>query len=104
MALKQSLRRLDLMFCGKSDCEFLAILSETSAEVAEIVAQRVQKSFSRQLEKLNYKNKDKNQLFIGSATYPTNATHGLGLIEMSRDALTQAESSSKGFVGYNLTK
>lgn len=104
VALKQSLRRLDLMFCGQQDCEFIAILTETSAEVAEIVAQRVQKSFARQLEKAEINSKGKNILFIGSASYPTNATHGHGLLEMSREALAQAEKEEKEFVSYSLNE
>lgn len=104
IALKQSLRRLDLMFCAESDCEFLAILTETSAQVAEIVSQRVQKSFAKQLEKTNLFNKETRILFIGSASYPTHATHGHGLIEKSREALTQAESEDKDFVSYNLNE
>jgi GGDEF domain-containing protein len=92
------------MFCGQQDCEFIAILTETSAEVAEIVAQRVQKSFARQLEKAEINSKGKNILFIGSASYPTNATHGHGLLEMSREALAQAEKEEKEFVSYSLNE
>ncbi|MFZ5949709.1 MAG: diguanylate cyclase domain-containing protein [Candidatus Rifleibacteriota bacterium] len=101
IALKQSLRRLDLMFCGETDCEFIAILTETSAQVAEIVAQRVQKSFAKQVEKTNVLNSDKKILLIGSATYPSHATHGHGLIEKSREALSQAESENRDFVSYS---
>ncbi len=102
VALKQSLRRLDLMFCAESDCEFFAILTETGAQVAEIVAQRVQKSFAKQIEKTNLDNKQRI-LFIGSASYPTHATHGHGVVEKSREALTQAENEDKDFVSYGHT-
>ncbi len=102
VALKQSLRRLDLMFCAESDCEFFAILTETSAQVAEIVAQRVQKSFAKQIEKTNLDNKQRI-LFIGSASYPTHATHGHGVVEKSREALIQAEGEDKDFVSYGPT-
>jgi len=101
IALKQSLRRLDLMFCGESDCEFTAILTETGTQVAEIVAQRVQKSFAKQMEKTNVLNSDKKFLLIGSATYPSHATHGHGLVEKSREALAQAEAENRDFVSYS---
>lgn len=102
VALKQSLRRLDLMFSGATECESMAILTETSSEVAEIVAQRVQKSFTKQVEKSELTYKDTKMLFIGSATYPTDATHGDGLLEKSREALLQAEKDNKEFVSYSL--
>lgn len=104
ISLKQSLRRLDLMFCGDSEVEFLAILTETSAQVAEIVAQRVQKSFAKQIEKTKFYSSDEKILFIGSATYPTHATHGLGLLEKSREALINAENDKKDFVSYSLNE
>lgn len=104
IALKQSLRRLDLMFCGQQDCEFLAILNETGKEVAEIVAQRVQKSFTKQLEKLEINNDNNRILFIGSATYPTDATHGHGLSEKSYEALKKAEKEDKAFVSYDINQ
>lgn len=97
-ALKQSLRRLDLMFCGENDGEFLAILTETSAEVAEIVARRVQKTFAKQNEKFNFSNNLK--MFIGSAAYPTDATHGAGLLEKSRESLNQAIRQNVDFTAY----
>ncbi|GAB4279408.1 MAG: hypothetical protein Kow0029_23260 [Candidatus Rifleibacteriota bacterium] len=104
LALKQSLRRLDLMFCGENECEFLAILTETSAAVAEIVAKRVQKSFAKQIEKTEIDSKDEKILFIGSATYPVDATHGLGLLEKSREAMLQAEKEGREFVSYSLNE
>jgi predicted phosphodiesterase len=70
--------------------------------VAEIVAQRVQKSFAKQIEKTNLDNKQRI-LFIGSASYPTHATHGHGVVEKSREALTQAENEDKDFVSYGHT-
>ncbi len=101
-ALKQSLRRLDLMFCGEQNTDFYAILTETSAQVAEIVAKRVQKSFAKRLEKLEISNKDNLKLFIGSASYPEHATHSHGLLEKSQEALAQAEQDDKEFVSYKL--
>jgi len=99
-ALKQSLRRLDLMFCGKTDGEFLAILTETSAEVAEIVAKRVQKTFAKQNEKFDFINSSNLKMFIGSAAYPVDATHGAGLLEKSRESLNQAINENVEFKSY----
>ncbi|MBU1109591.1 MAG: diguanylate cyclase [Candidatus Riflebacteria bacterium] len=99
-ALKQSLRRLDLMFCGKNDGEFLAILTETGAEVAEIVAKRVQKTFAKQNEKFDFINSSELKMFIGSAAYPANATHGDGLLEKSRESLNQAINENVEFKAY----
>ncbi|MGM0600995.1 MAG: diguanylate cyclase domain-containing protein [Candidatus Rifleibacteriota bacterium] len=104
VALKESLRRLDLMFCGQQDCEFIAILNETGKEVAEIVASRVQKSFAKQLEKFEINNEKNRILFIGSATYPTDATHGHGLMEKSGEALKKAEEEDKAFVSYDINQ
>jgi diguanylate cyclase (GGDEF)-like protein len=101
-SLKQSLRRLDLMFCGEQNADFYAILTETSAQIAQIVAKRVQKSFAKQLEKLEISNKDNLKLFIGSASYPENATHSHGLLEKSQEALSQAEQGNEEFVSYKL--
>ena len=100
-ALKQSLRRLDLMFCGKNEGEFLAILTETSAEVAEIVAKRVQKTFAKQNEKFDFINSTSLKMFIGSAAYPADATHGAGLLEKSRESLNQAINENVDFKSYN---
>ncbi|PKL48130.1 MAG: hypothetical protein CVV42_10750 [Candidatus Riflebacteria bacterium HGW-Riflebacteria-2] len=99
-ALKQSLRRLDLMFCGKNEGEFLAILTETSAEVAEIVAKRVQKTFAKQNEKFDFIKSSNLQMFIGSAAYPVDATHGAGLLEKSRESLNQAINENVEFKSY----
>lgn len=102
-ALKQSLRRLDLMFCGQSDGEFLAILTETGAEVAEIVASRVQKTFAKQNEKFDFISSSNLKMFIGSAAYPSDATHGAGLLEKSRESLNQAINENVEFKSYGAT-
>lgn len=99
-ALKQSLRRLDLMFCGQHDGEFLAILTETSAEVAEIVARRVQKTFAKQNEKFDFISSSNLKMFVGSAAYPSDATHGAGLLEKSRESLNQAINENIEFKSY----
>ena len=99
-ALKQSLRRLDLMFCGEHDGEFLAILTETGADVAEIVAKRVQKTFAKLNEKFDFINNSELKMFIGSAAYPADATHGAGLLEKSRESLNQAINENVEFKAY----
>jgi len=101
IALKNSLRRLDLMFCGENDGEFAAILTETSIQVADTVARRVQKSFAKQNEKLDFISKHNLKMAIGSATYPTDATHGAGLLEKSLEAAAAAVSSETGIASYS---
>lgn len=101
LALKQSLRRLDLMFCGASEGQFLAILTETGVQVASIVAQRIQKTFAKLNEKFDFISKHDLTMIIGSATYPAHATHGQGLLEKSGDACHEAESLESGFKAYS---
>jgi GGDEF domain-containing protein len=103
IALKQSLRRLDLMFAGETEHEFLAILTETGSEVSKIVAGRIQKSFAKYLEKEDIDTKAL-KLHIGSASYPTNATHGHGLLEKSKDSMQQAINENLEFYAYNLNE
>lgn len=101
LALKQSLRRLDLMFCGQNDGQFLAILTETGVQVAAIVAQRIQKTFAKLNEKFDFISKHDLAMIIGSATYPTDATHGQGLLEKSNDSCHEAENIATCFKAYN---
>lgn len=100
-SLKQSLRRLDLMFCGEREGEYLAILTETGVQVAGIVAQRVQKSFAKLSEKNDFLSKNGIVIKIGAATYPTDATHGQGLLEKSRESLLEADTAESGFKAYS---
>ena len=101
IALKNSLRRLDLMFCGENDGEFIAILTETGVQVSCTVAARIQKSFAKQNEKLDFISKNSLKLLIGSATYPTDATHGAGLLEKSLEARSSAADSQTGIASYS---
>lgn len=101
MALKQSLRRLDLMFCGAGEGEFIAILTETGVKVATVVAQRIQKAFAKHNKKADFINKASIGLVIGAATYPTDATHGAGLLEKSSEACNQAGVSGTGIASYS---
>ncbi len=100
-ALKQSLRRLDLMFCGHSKGEFLAILTETGVGVAQNVATRIQKSFAKSNEKLDFISKHNIVMVIGAATYPVDATHGQGLQEKSLEAMKQAVEKNISFTSYS---
>lgn len=104
MALKQSLRRLDLMFCGAGEGEFIAILTETGVKVATIVAQRIQKAFAKHNEKADFINKAGINLLTGAATYPTDATHGAGLLEKSAEACDKAGASGTGIASYSETQ
>ena len=101
VALKQSLRRLDLMFCGETEGHFLAILTETGIETAEIVAARIQKTFAKQTEKVDFISSHKIVIQIGSATYPIDATHGMGLLEKSLESLAGAKETKTGFKAYS---
>ncbi len=100
-SLKLSLRRLDLMFCGGRESEFLAILTETNQEVAEIVAGRITKTFAKQIQKFDFIKEEKQLLHIGGATYPTDATHGDGLLEKSQEALKAASEKNIAYASYD---
>ena len=100
-ALKQSLRRLDLMFCGKKESQFIAILTETSEEIAEIVGKRIHKAFQKQTQKFDFIKNTENILNIGASSYPTDATHGNGLLEKSQEALNEAKEKTQSFASYN---
>jgi GGDEF domain-containing protein len=100
-ALKQSLRRLDLMFCGKKESQFIAILTETSEEIAEIVGKRIHKAFQKQTQKFDFIKNPENILNIGASSYPTDATHGNGLLEKSQEELNEAKEQNLNFASYN---
>jgi len=100
-SLKQSLRRLDLMFCGEHAGEYLAILTETGVQVAGIVAQRIQKSFAKLNEKNDFISKNSVSVRIGAATYPADATHGQGLLEKSHESMLEADNTESGFKAYS---
>ena len=89
-SLKQSLRRLDLMFCGDSEEQFMAVLTETGIDASFIVAQRIQKYFIKNLENNLYKKIDVVKMHVGFASYPSDGMLGQGIIEKSLEALKQA--------------
>lgn len=99
-ALKLSLRRLDLMFCGKNEESFIAILTETDVNSAELVGKRIQKSFAKLMEKHDFYTEADKKLIIGSATYPGDATHAQGLYDKSLEALERAMESGEAYVPY----
>lgn len=89
-SLKQSLRRLDLMFCGKNEDLFMAVLTETGVNASFIVAERIQKYFTKNIESKLHKKLDVVKMHIGFATYPTDGMLGQGIVEKSFDALQHA--------------
>ncbi|NLI77457.1 MAG: GGDEF domain-containing protein [Candidatus Riflebacteria bacterium] len=91
-ALRGSLRRLDVMFCGKAPGEFAAILTETNAEIARLVAGRVLSAFQKQTQGKDAPKTHRARLYIGCATYPSDATHDAGLLEKAEEALAAARS------------
>lgn len=102
-AMKHSLRRFDLMFYGKEPGSYYALLTESGAEVAEGIATRFQKEFGKLVKKLQFADENKPVLVIGSATYQTDATHSLGLIEKSADACMDAIENNMEFKAFSST-
>lgn len=101
LSLRQSLRRLDLMFCDEHEGSFLAILTETGVAVSDVVARRIQKAFAKLVEKFDFISKHDLKIIIGGATYPTDATHGQGLLEKSRESLLEAGKENDYFKSYS---
>ena len=89
-AMKHSLRRFDLMFYGKEQGSYYALLTESGVAVSEGIARRLQKEFNKLIKKLKLAEDIKPMLVIGSATYQADATHSVGLIEKSADACAYA--------------
>lgn len=100
-AMKHSLRRFDLMFYGKEPGSYYALLTESGIEVAEGIARRLQKEFNKLIKKLQFADENKLVLVIGSATYQTDATHSVGLIEKSADACASAIESNIDFKSFS---
>ena len=103
-AMKQSLRRFDLMFYGKEAGSYYALLTESGVEEAEGIARRLQKEFNKLIKKLQLGEDVKPMLVIGSATYQTDATHSVGLIEKSSDACQTAIESNIDFKAFSVTQ
>lgn len=100
-AMKHSLRRFDLMFYGKEPGSYYALLTESGIEVAEGIARRLQKEFNKLIKKIQFADDKKPVLVIGSATYQTDATHSVGLIEKSADACASAIESNIDFKSFS---
>lgn len=100
-AMKQSLRRFDLMFYGKEAGSYYALLTESGVEEAEGIARRLQKEFNKLIKKLQLSDDKKLILVIGSATYQTDATHSMGLIEKSADACAMAIENNIDFKAFS---
>jgi diguanylate cyclase (GGDEF)-like protein len=103
-AMKQSLRRFDLMFYGKEPGSYYALLTESGVEEAEGIARRLQKEFNKLIKKLQLSTENKLTLVIGSATYQTDATHSVGLIEKSADACATAIENKIDFKAFSITQ
>ena len=103
-AMKQSLRRFDLMFYGKEAGSYYALLTESGVDEAEGIARRLQKEFNKLVKKLQLSNDKKLILVIGSATYQTDATHSMGLIEKSADACAMAIENNIDFKAFSGTQ
>lgn len=101
-AMKQSLRRFDLMFFGKEPGSYYALLTESGVEEAEGIARRLQKEFNKLIKKLQLDEDVKPMLVIGSATYQTDATHSVGLIEKSADACMTAIENNIDFKAFSV--
>ena len=98
LALRESLRKLDLMFCGKVPGEFRAILTEASPEVGLLIAGRIQSSFAKQISSNEWTRDIGLKMYIGAASYPEDATHAQGLEENAEDALAEALRSGTPLV------
>lgn len=101
-AMRESLRRLDLMFCGKLPGDFAAILTETSNEVACLIANRIQSAFNKQVSQRTALKDYHFTMNIGTSNYPGDATHAEGLLEKTIDALNAAQSAKVPVVAYDV--
>ena len=100
-AINPSLRRFDLMFYGKDSGTYKALLTECGSAEAKGIAQRLQKEFNKLNKKQEFTKGKKIAMVIGSATYQTDATHSLGLIEKSEDALQLAIEKSIDYKAFS---
>lgn len=99
-AMRLSLRRLDLMICGPTDNEFIAILTEANVEIAKLIAQRVINSFEKNKQNCVLKSKPFD-LYIASSTYPINASCSTNLISMAKDAIDYAVEKGERYISYS---
>jgi len=99
-ALRESIRRLDLMFGGKSPGNFIAVLTETNMEVSRIVADRILSSFKKHAQAKEALRGLICKIHIGTATYPTDGTHGEGLLEKSGEALVNSQKRDVAVTAY----
>ncbi len=90
------------MFYGKESGSYYALLTESGVEEAEVIAKRLQKEFNKLIKKLQLGESIKPMLVIGSATYQTDATHSLGLIEKSADACMTAIENNIDFKAFSV--
>ena len=100
VGIRESLRRLDLSFSWRQPGMFAAILTETDSDVARIVGDRIAAAFQKQLTSKPLPGGVKANLNIGFATYPTDATHGNGLLEKAEEALTCSIRENLGILSF----
>ena len=99
-AVKDSLRRLDQAFVSETRGRFSALLTETTPDVAKLVAERIHTAFLRRISQKESGKASGLVLRMGSATYPGDASHTAGLCEKADEALQQALARGQSFVTY----
>jgi GGDEF domain-containing protein len=99
-SLRESLRRLDLSFSWNKPGVFAAVLTETDTKVAKMVGDRIINSFRRHLVNAGLDKDFASAIHVGFATYPSDASHGHGLLEMAEEALHDARERSIAIVSY----
>jgi GGDEF domain-containing protein len=99
-ALRESLRRLDLSFSWKQPGGFAAVLTETDTKVAKMVGDRIINCFRRHLVSAGLDKEFSSAIHAGFATYPSDASHGQGLLEMAEEALQYAREQNAAIISY----
>ncbi|MBI3039901.1 diguanylate cyclase [bacterium] len=97
IALRESLRRLDLMFFSEKPGVFIALLTETNSEVGKIVAERINSAFRRQAQAALKTNDSllSSEINMGLATYPDDSSVADVLMELAEDSLNRAKKDGK---------
>lgn len=99
--IRDSLRRLDLSFSWEKPGSFAAILTETDSDVSQMVAERIVSASHRHLSGKNFPGGLETKISVGFATYPSDASHGDGLIEKAEEALACAVQKQLGVASYS---
>ncbi|MBF0544886.1 MAG: diguanylate cyclase [Candidatus Riflebacteria bacterium] len=101
-SLRDSLRKLDLMFLWDKPGVYAAILTETTPEVAKMVAQRIVSAFRKHISTAIKEMGEFPELSLnaGTATYPCDSSHGTGLADKASDALETAIRKEVPFIAF----